>query len=68
MSDENVQINGPSGQLIMFPSFVPHGVNHEYQGERISIAFDLYPTHLINDNGGSHKKFIDADIFKRLTS
>jgi hypothetical protein len=43
-------------------------VDHEYQGERISIAFDLYPTHLINDNGGSHKKFIDADIFKRLTS
>jgi|TARA_B110000858_G_scaffold3097_1_gene3575 hypothetical protein len=68
MCDTGKTLDGPSGQLVMFPSFVPHSVDHEYKGERISIAFDLYPTHLLVENWGKYRKFINEDIFKQLTS
>ena len=68
MDDIGTILQGQPGQMVLFPSYVPHSVTGEYQGERISIAFDLYPTHLMRDNWGKYKKFIGEDIFKRLTN
>jgi hypothetical protein len=69
MDNVGTILQGRPGNMVLFPSYIPHSVDHEYQGERISIAFDLYPTHLMDEgNWGDYKKFMDQDIFKRLTS
>ena len=66
-TDNSMTIYSKPGQLVIFPSYLPHSVNQEYVGERISLAFDLYPTHIRKDWGNSIR-FMDQDIFKRLTN
>ena len=62
-----VPLHNKPGQLAIFPSWLPHGVEHEYVGERISLALDLYPIHVRKD-WGNPIMFMDQDIFKRLTN
>ena len=66
------QINGQPGQLVIFPSYVPHGVKTEWQGERVSLAFDLHYSHLHpnakkESHWGNSLRFMDKNILKRLT-
>jgi len=64
-----VNIMGPPGKLVIFPSYVPHGVKTQWQGERISLAFDLYYSHSnTQPDWGNSLRFMDQDILKRLTS
>jgi len=62
-----VPLHNKPGQLAIFPSWLPHGVEHEYVGERVSLALDLYPIHVRKD-WGNPIMFMDQDIFKRLTN
>ena len=64
-----ISIQGDTGQLVLFPSYVPHSVNHKYIGKRISIAFDLYKSNNTNKepHWGNGITFMDKDIYKRLT-
>jgi hypothetical protein len=68
-SFNGLKVIGPPGQLVIFPSYVPHGVKTEWQGERISLAFDLYGSQFQSEpHWGNSIRFMDEDIFKRLTN
>ena len=63
-----LNVKGHPGQLVIFPSYVPHGVKTKWQGERISLAFDLYYSQDSHEpNWGNSLRFMDQDILKRLT-
>ena len=58
-------IPGPPGQLVLFPSYVPHGVKHNYEGIRISVAFDLH-RHIVNNpepHWGCNLPFMNEEIY-----
>ena len=64
-----LEVKGPPGQLVIFPSYIPHGVKTKWQGERVSLAFDLYYSHSEKKelHWGNSLRFMDQDILKRLT-
>ena len=60
-----VNIPGPPGQLVLFPSYIPHGVQHDYEGTRISVAFDLH-RHIANNpepHWGCNLPFMNEKIY-----
>lgn len=61
-------IPGPPGQLVMFPSYVPHGVRHNYEGTRISVAFDLHrpADSNIEPHWGCSKQFMSKEIYEQM--
>lgn len=66
-------IQNDPGHLIIFPSYIPHSVDGEYRGQRISLAFDLAPAglpHMVNSNDPNepawpikHVPFMNATIY-----
>ena len=54
-----IQVNVEEGDLIIFPSWIPHhvDVNETKNRERISLAFNTFPIGELGDNnGGSYLK------------
>ena len=64
-----LEVKGPPGQLVIFPSYIPHGVKTKWQGERVSLAFDLYYSQSEKKelDWGNSLRFMDQDVLKRLT-
>ena len=54
----NIEQPVTEGDLIIFPSWVPHGVsfNETENKERISLAFNTFPIGEMGDYYGSHLK------------
>ena len=48
-----MHVQNEPGHLVMFPSYIPHSVDGEYTGKRLSLAFDLAAAglpHMMNSN------------------
>lgn len=60
-------IENSQGSLILFPSYIPHSIDHGYEGERFSLAFDLAGTGINHNFSDPDQPERESWVAKRVT-